>query len=153
MSLPDTLHELIGLALDELRAVEQTPGYVVDMSTWVQHQETTGLCSVCLAGAVVRNHPAVQEALNRQKVSRLFDGFKFVSPTGTFSKEPKITNSMLALDDLRTGHMRNAARIFYDDDRGDDLPEYQRITHYDEDRDEFYFDMGELQAALKEVNL
>lgn len=50
-TLPDKPSELIRLALGDLRKIEGTPGYVVDMAAWYDRTRTE--CHVCLAGAVM----------------------------------------------------------------------------------------------------
>lgn len=51
LELPDKPSELIRFAMTELAVVEQHPDYRIDMWEWHVPQE--GLCSVCLAGAVM----------------------------------------------------------------------------------------------------
>ena len=54
IKLPDKASELILVALLDLERVEMDPAYEVDMDMW--HNPDEGLCSVCLAGAVIATH-------------------------------------------------------------------------------------------------
>lgn len=49
--LPDTLGELMDVALKDLESVEQDPRYMVHMGIW--HEKFDGKCAVCFAGAVI----------------------------------------------------------------------------------------------------
>ena len=51
--LPDTLHGLLTVALDDLKKVERSKRYDVDMGVWHCPDDLTGGCSVCAAGAVM----------------------------------------------------------------------------------------------------
>lgn len=50
-TLPDKLSELIMIAINDLKACEKDPDYVIDMSEW--HHPVGDKCHVCLAGAVI----------------------------------------------------------------------------------------------------
>lgn len=55
-SLPDTLHELLGLALKDASWAMESPNYSLNMGSW--HEPYLGgedewACDVCLAGAVM----------------------------------------------------------------------------------------------------
>lgn len=50
--LPAVVSELIELALNDLELVEEDERYVVNMERW-HEPELTGVCAVCLAGAVM----------------------------------------------------------------------------------------------------
>ena len=51
-TLPDTLSDLLTVALDDLAKVEADPRYAVAMKDW-HRPYSTGRCNVCLAGAVM----------------------------------------------------------------------------------------------------
>lgn len=51
--LPGKLSDLITLAYDDAKKIVKTPGYILDMGKW--HSSITGVCRVCLAGAVMSN--------------------------------------------------------------------------------------------------
>lgn len=50
--LPDTLHELIRLAVKDVILVEQTKGMSIYMNTWLEGND--GGCTMCFAGAIIR---------------------------------------------------------------------------------------------------
>ena len=49
--LPSVPSKLIEIALNDLEAMEKTPGVQIDMRSW--HDADAGGCSVCMAGAVM----------------------------------------------------------------------------------------------------
>lgn len=53
LELPDLPSELIESAMGDLERVENDARYVIDMTKWHEPNQRTGLCSVCLAGAVM----------------------------------------------------------------------------------------------------
>lgn len=48
--LPDTLHELLEVAIRDLKAVDKSEDYEIDMTVWYH---TNDKCKVCMAGAVM----------------------------------------------------------------------------------------------------
>lgn len=52
-ALPDQPHELLRLALADLRKCAADPQYEVNMDKWHQPSFSTAVCEVCLAGAVM----------------------------------------------------------------------------------------------------
>lgn len=52
-NLPDVPSALIRLALDDLEAVERDDKYAVNLNLWHYPNVETGICMVCLAGAVM----------------------------------------------------------------------------------------------------
>jgi hypothetical protein len=46
----ETLHELLGLALDDFKQILKTPGYVISIAAW-HEGHAKALCAVCMAGA------------------------------------------------------------------------------------------------------
>lgn len=53
MSLPDKKSELLQVALNDIKRAANTPGYRIDMHEWHYMDPDTGVCEVCLAGAVM----------------------------------------------------------------------------------------------------
>jgi len=49
-NLPDKLSDVIMIALEDLRKVERSKKYKIDMGLW---HEPNGACSVCFAGALI----------------------------------------------------------------------------------------------------
>lgn len=52
---PETLHELLALALADYDIISQRPDYVIDMSRWHSPRIKGRICHVCLAGCVIAN--------------------------------------------------------------------------------------------------
>jgi len=48
-----TLHELLRLAIDDLKLCYADPDVEVDMGEWLAYDNETGICKVCLAGALL----------------------------------------------------------------------------------------------------
>lgn len=96
--LPDTLHELLSAALDDLAAVADTPGYAVDMANWHAYYPVDEICVVCLAGAVM---------VRRLDADRQTD----LAPCDFSAQDrPKL----MALDQARSGDWDDALTTFYD---------------------------------------
>lgn len=50
---PETLHELLALALADYDIVSQQPGYAINMNSWHTPKDKERTCHVCLAGCVI----------------------------------------------------------------------------------------------------
>lgn len=70
--LPKKPSELLRVALADLEAVENMPGYVIDMGTW--HSPQSDGCHVCHAGAVMANSLNVEKSFYAYPFSRIPDG-------------------------------------------------------------------------------
>ena len=92
MRLPDTLHELLSLALDDLEKVIKDDRYNVDMGTW--HEPIEGKCSVCLAGAVMAKTIKISE----------------IQDTVPKDLEEEIHLKLYAIDSLRMGQFFTAKK-------------------------------------------
>ncbi len=88
MKLPKKPSALIRLALDDLRKVERSKKYVVDMGTY--HEPEYDGCHVCLAGAIMAK--TLKTPLTR------------TTGTGFYTEG----NKLRALDYLRTGQTYEA---------------------------------------------
>lgn len=95
---PSKPSELIRLALRDLRAVERSKKYTVDMGSWHEPNEDTGVCHVCLAGAVMARS---------LKAGRDYD--LTPSEMWTHGVSPVWHDRLVALDDLRSGDLAGAA--------------------------------------------
>jgi len=51
--LPDSVGDLIRLAIKDLETCEANPEYEIDMKDWHHYDEGTNKCYVCLAGSVM----------------------------------------------------------------------------------------------------
>lgn len=88
-TLPETLHELLSLALDDLEQTERKPGFRIVMNDWIVVADD-GVCEVCLAGAMLVNRLGCIPAL---------------SSGGLWTKEmpPSLLRKCEALDHFRRG--------------------------------------------------
>jgi len=132
MNLPNTLSGLIDIALEDLEKVEKMESYVVNMGDW--HFPSGNKCEVCAAGAVMAMRLGAN--WNDDLVPSNFD--------------QDAAKKLDAIDDLRTGWVSRAGRILLKEDTS----RFDRnIEPYDIDRDQFFADMRQLSADLKEAGL
>jgi hypothetical protein len=95
--LPDTLHGLLRIALEDLELVEKDPNYKVVMSVW--HTSYDSSCAVCLAGSVLAktcNFPRTRSYIHLGE------------PASTFK------NKLAAIDWLRVGEIGIAFNFLYE---------------------------------------
>lgn len=146
--LPDTLHELLRVALDDLDKVAKMPGVKIDMSHWVTPTDT-GLCFVCLAGAVMIN-----------KFSVLTNEPESVGPSDLNDRgicDQDTVDKLHALDDLRAGRVYcaltvlNRSSLFVGDVRKT-FKEFP-ITPFSIDKELWRRDIEEMYMKLKEFNV
>ena len=90
-TLPDTLHELMLVAIDDLERAEETNGYKVSMGCW--HEPLNGSCHVCFAGSVIAF--SLSTGRNEDKAPCDFDC--------------GIEHKLEALDYVRSGLVKDAA--------------------------------------------
>ena len=111
LTLPDTMADLLEMALGDLEACEADPQYRINMSTWLQ--KTPRGCQVCLAGAVIaqRVPPEAIETCLEGRV-RLSSPWKL--PYGEV-----VAAGLTALDEMRRYHFGVAFLGFYDVDIDD----------------------------------
>lgn len=88
--LPSKPSALIRVALEDLKAVEKDPRYVVAMDDWHHPNVSTFTCEVCLAGAVMAKTLATP--LTTEMTPSLF-----------FNEQGNLTDKLHALNDFRTG--------------------------------------------------
>lgn len=100
--LPDTLWELLELALNDLEKAEKTPGVQVSMETWISPvaNELAPVhgCMVCLAGALLINTGGIDWRASWDKL--ILEDVPL-----------KVQHKMLALDMLRKGRVASAAEV------------------------------------------
>ena len=136
MTLPDTLHGLLELALRDFDSVAQDPAYKVNMRAWLR--KAGGVCHVCLAGAVMAKTLKIAPSEDDHFLGLGY----FDCPLGVASK-------LRALDYLRDGMLREASEQLL---VRTDFPDYL-VTLYDTDATQWREDMDALLAYLKEKNL
>lgn len=101
--VPTTLSDLLVMALDDARQIEQQPGYVFDMHVW--HDGTGDTCRVCMAGAIMVRR------LGAEPTTHMFPG----------DMGPEWQRALYAVNDMRMGDMHVA---YYEltDTRALDVP-------------------------------
>ncbi len=132
IKLPSKPSELILLALKDLRAVEKSKKYVVEMGEWHTPDYRDGKCAVCLAGAVMAK---------TLKVSVHDD----MLPYRMGINDDKLR----ALDYFREGYVQGAFRYL---GITVDWPD-KKIAVYEHDAEAFHADMQQLAADLKAAGL
>jgi hypothetical protein len=142
--LPNRLSEFIRLGLHDLKLVERSRRYRVDMSSW--HElghglENEKICFVCLAGAIMAKtlHTPIDQSLYLGNMDTVFG--------------KRNTIKFQALDFLRCGNVGLAAELMgFSKRRRDRLRAYQRvITRYSEDPKGFRRDLLQLARELESI--
>lgn len=128
---PATCSALIRLALADLKAVRELPGYEVQMSSWHEQMEADGTCYVCLAGAVMARTLKADPEMDLCPPDYEDEGWQ----------EP-----LSALNELRLGNLAYAGRIW--------KPAALKIPHFDvpsynADSDRFITTMEAMAAAYE----
>ena len=128
--LPNDPSELIRLAIADLEKVERSHRYRVDMRVW--HEPYRGVCSVCLAGAVM----AATLGTTRSQ-SLIYRDFS-----------DEVRNKLLALDYFRIGSISKGFKYLGIESDLDNVP----ICPYDDEPDQFKRDMLELADTLETLD-
>lgn len=135
--LPDKPSELLSLALEDLQKCEKDPRYSIDMDVWHEGEDMwLGIslpCYVCMAGALMVHELDA-------------DIHKILLPD-TFDDDTEI--KLLAVDDLRRGHVATALDILGISNNAPYRPTSRRIHSYHTDRDLFITDIKCLIEDLK----
>ena len=153
-TLPSKPSELVKLAIIDLKAIEATPGYLIDMGSWhVGHAPGSSgdKCWVCLAGAVMANSLGVKPSMSVKPWDPIFDS------------DVTLEGKLEALDSFRSGDIYHGITLmcpeFDTDEKADALLEKMGescnifIPEYEEDREEFYQGMEKVIKILKEHDL
>lgn len=145
IQLPHKLSELAQIAVDDIRSVEMRRDvYRVNMGQW--HRPQSGVCALCAAGAVMACRLDVPD---REDIEAPSFAERFGVHNG---------NALLAVDELRTGCVGAAIASLTG---GYDVWRNIHITHeldreiisYDDDRAQWFLEMNELIADLKQAGL
>jgi len=101
----------IRMAIDDLKAVRRNPNVKFDMAHWVKQKEE-GSCFVCVAGAVMTQRfdalNYIQTALKPEMSPSSFLGQTIIKEL-PYRATLKLTNSLVALNHVRTGCLSQAA--------------------------------------------
>jgi len=95
--LPSTLHELIRVALDDLKACESDPNYIINMNRWHEIPMYNNKCHACLAGSVMAKSLGADIRIS-------------LSPK---DYNDDIGGKLRALDKARTGNIAEALSYFH----------------------------------------
>ncbi len=143
--LPDKVHELLRVALDDLDEVKKLPNVKADMRHWVMPCDD-GTCHVCLAGAVMLN--SLDCPIPKA------DGY---SPLNMIQNNQGLIDKLYALDDLRSGYLFGALSCLnlpgvY---RGDVANFFDRfeVTPHSENEEIWRQDMEQMYLKLKEFDI
>ena len=106
MSMDDveTLHELLRLAIDDLKLCYDDPDVRVNMGEWATYDARENVCEVCLAGALVLKGTHLALALPTAEAVAAGTAWshQLIDP------DDDVRPWMQALDHIRTGHLRIA---------------------------------------------
>mgnify|MGYP007059427276 CR=1 FL=1 len=131
--LPDKPSELIRVALEDVKKVENTPGYKVDLREWnVVHSD--GKCHVCLGGSVLVERCGAKKG----------EGLSKSLENGTI--DSVVYSKLTALDMFRLGDVEQGLSFL--GITVDGLPEYLLVTDYI-DRDGFFRDMENMARMFE----
>jgi hypothetical protein len=141
------LWEILEIALEDLKTVEESENYVVNMGFWQRpaSRSDSEKCEVCLAGAVMAN---------TYKISpNFFVGYE----SGNFGSKDWI--KFTALDYLRIGFITSAYQKLYDVDLNGELiqdrypHEELNFVDYQNNREKFWEYNKQLLAYLTKHDL
>ena len=135
-TLPTTPSALLRTAMADLKSVEADPRYYVNMGVWHEMSPRTGLCHVCLAGAVMA------KSLN-------FSPTEDIQPAGF---NDTVYAQLHALNALRLGEI-NFALHHLDIEPPKALPVRIGVSSYEQNRLQFHADMEALATLLQEHGL
>ena len=132
--LPDKIHLLLDVALNDLNKVRRSKRYDVDMNDWHSGPHN-GLCTVCLAGAVMAKtlHADYTKDINPVMMGENCD-------------------KLYALDDLRCGNLWDSM-VMLCIDPPEDFPTYMYIPEYAADPTGFLRAMRKMQALFRKHDL
>lgn len=134
--LPDKPSELIKLALKDLELCELDPNYQIEMRTYYSRDEQRP-CLVCFAGAVIA------QTLNVTK-------FGYLAPW-QMDLDARDVNKLYALNSIRLGMIHDCqAQLGL---RRSKLPEYVKVSPYEDDKIQFKADMLKIAQLLEGHNL
>jgi len=141
--LPDTLHELLDLALEDLKKISKDSRYLIDMGIYHEPSGYFTPCFVCLAGCVMAN-------------TLKANPFKSLHP---MDFPPEISLKLTALNFLRQGEIYDAIVAFYSYKAYPNRKpltfylSYLPIPAYSENKLKFFKAMRKVSKLLKEKGI
>jgi hypothetical protein len=133
--LPNTLHELLYIALCDLEKVEKDPRYRIEMEVWHNFNGLNNTCKVCLAGAVLAKTCDIPLESNSWE---LFD---------------LPWRHLRAIDWLRKGYINTAYLILYDDNYKEEVIRDVKIIEYIFNRKIWWLQMVDLLGYLQHLEI
>ncbi|MGI9476489.1 MAG: hypothetical protein ACR2PI_07280 [Hyphomicrobiaceae bacterium] len=88
----------IRFAVDDLEAAERSPHYAIDMDTWHAPDNTSNICYVCFAGAVMANRHAIRP-------DQIYVGPFDADSPNEYAADQRWDDLFSALDEFRTGYV------------------------------------------------
>jgi hypothetical protein len=171
-----SLHELLKVAIEDFEKALENPNFRVQMSVWLlkpkeQAKNNPEVCFGCLAGATLIQE--IPECESFIEVDPDFDPDIYEDNTDNScietdmelnitkldEKYPGIKHRVLAINALRTGCVREATRLLYDQSRNLEGIEFDRITPFrylqggTDNRKAFLGDLWKLWQYLVEKDL
>ena len=144
--LPDTLHELLDLALNDFIQIKDNDEYEIDFNTWHSIRQRGGKCHVCLAGTVIANTFKV-------------DRSEFIEMLSDYFYDRSVIKKLQVLDRLAEYRILSAWRILHP---GENIPDairelddyYEQFPFYfQETTDGWISDQRRLISDLKKEGL
>lgn len=127
---------IIEMALEDLEAVERTPGYVIDMDVW--HDPTSdGRCAVCFAGAVIAHRIGTPKDV-------LFE---------CMDCSDALQDRFFALNAFRSGNIRYGLELMRIEDAPATVPQRMQVVEYEDNPTQFKSDMRALAETLRSAGL
>ncbi|MCZ6897657.1 MAG: hypothetical protein O7D95_02960 [Betaproteobacteria bacterium] len=123
------LSQWVELALDDLKKVERSPKYSIDMGTW---HEPNGTCAVCMAGSIMAKTLGADIELD-------------VMPD---DYSDKIRRALEAIDYIRVGNIMSAIKVF----TTTPIHDFD-VMSYDDDKNLWRQDMRKIIKMLKAAGL
>lgn len=147
--LPNTLHELLRVAIDDLKKCMAKPEkFQIDMGIWVDGGRSSKICFVCLAGA------ALVQTCQADYASR------FLDIDDAIAANPTLARKLRAINALRSGHVKAAWHMLNtrhrwspDGHYPDVAPVYRPVAWFDSNPERFVAEMEDLYQILKEAGI
>ena len=133
MLLPDTLHELLDLALNDFDKVMEDDKYAVNMGGWHLRGYGKKKCRVCLAGSVMAKTLAVR---------RWHDAWPSDYDNDTSRK-------LFAINDLRLGNLNDAYYYVYGENPSKNLDKEANVSYFLNNAENWRADMAAVLEILK----
>ena len=125
-TLPETLHELLKVALDDLEVVRGKKKYKISMRNWHEGGWDSFKCAVCLAGSVM---------------ARLID-YDYETDLDPEDFQESIDKKFCAIDELRTFELKKAFIWLYVD-------RFRRASLTNKAIDKFTHELENLRESLR----